>query len=129
MKQRETSRKKKIGVSFYRDQRLLLGGGGARISYVLARCRLCGCTEMDCLQCIERTGSPCAWADADKTVCTACVISWHEALKGFAIIRGMRLRRSRECIRVMLAILAASRAHLEDFIAHLRRAKRKGLLK
>lgn len=35
-------------------------------------CRLCGCTDDDCSGCIERTGEPCAWADAEHTLCTAC---------------------------------------------------------
>ncbi len=34
-------------------------------------CRLCGCTDEDCSHCIERTGRPCSWADAEHTICTA----------------------------------------------------------
>jgi hypothetical protein len=33
-------------------------------------CRVCGCTEMSCRQCIERTGVPCHWVEAD--LCSAC---------------------------------------------------------
>jgi hypothetical protein len=33
-------------------------------------CRRCGCTEMNCRGCIERTGRPCHWAEAD--LCSAC---------------------------------------------------------
>lgn len=33
-------------------------------------CRHCGCTDMDCSQCIELTGQPCSWADDD--VCSTC---------------------------------------------------------
>lgn len=33
-------------------------------------CRVCGCTEEDCRQCIEKTGSPCHWVGAD--LCSAC---------------------------------------------------------
>lgn len=36
-----------------------------------ARCRVCGCTDDDCLDCILRTGEPCSWAEAD--LCSACV--------------------------------------------------------
>jgi hypothetical protein len=36
-------------------------------------CRVCGCTELDCRQCIERTGAPCSWVDAARTLCTACI--------------------------------------------------------
>lgn len=34
-------------------------------------CRVCGCTEVDCLQCIARTGGPCHWVAED--LCSACV--------------------------------------------------------
>lgn len=34
------------------------------------RCRVCGCTEDDCRQCIERTGEPCHWIERD--LCSAC---------------------------------------------------------
>lgn len=34
-------------------------------------CRVCGCHDYDCRQCIERTGSPCHWVEQD--LCSACV--------------------------------------------------------
>lgn len=34
-------------------------------------CRVCGCTDHDCRGCIERTGEPCHWVEAD--LCSACV--------------------------------------------------------
>jgi hypothetical protein len=34
------------------------------------RCRECGCTDMDCSDCVERTGVPCYWIEAD--LCSAC---------------------------------------------------------
>lgn len=37
------------------------------------RCRVCGCTAVDCSGCVERTGEPCEWADATQALCTACV--------------------------------------------------------
>ena len=33
-------------------------------------CRVCGCTEHDCSQCIEKTGKPCHWVEDD--LCSAC---------------------------------------------------------
>jgi hypothetical protein len=36
-------------------------------------CQICGCTDDDCRQCIQRTGESCAWANAEHTLCTACV--------------------------------------------------------
>lgn len=35
-----------------------------------ATCRVCGCTDEDCSQCIEKTGEPCRWVEAD--LCSAC---------------------------------------------------------
>ena len=34
------------------------------------KCRVCGCTDADCSGCIERTGEPCHWIEAD--LCSAC---------------------------------------------------------
>jgi ParB/RepB/Spo0J family partition protein len=36
-------------------------------------CRMCGCTEADCSQCIAATGKPCSWVEGDPDLCTACV--------------------------------------------------------
>ncbi len=33
-------------------------------------CRKCGCTDLDCRGCIERTGVPCHWVEKD--LCSAC---------------------------------------------------------
>lgn len=33
-------------------------------------CRVCGCTDNDCSQCIEKTGQPCHWVEED--LCSAC---------------------------------------------------------
>lgn len=43
------------------------------LNWVLAKrkCRVCGCTDADCRQCIEKTGAPCHWVEAD--LCSACV--------------------------------------------------------
>lgn len=38
--------------------------------YVVRRCRVCGCTDADCRQCIEKTGEPCHWIEPD--LCSAC---------------------------------------------------------
>lgn len=34
------------------------------------KCRICGCTDDDCQQCIEKTGEPCSWVEDD--LCSAC---------------------------------------------------------
>lgn len=36
----------------------------------LRRCRVCGCTEFNCIQCVEKTGKPCTWIEDD--LCSAC---------------------------------------------------------
>lgn len=33
-------------------------------------CRECGCTDVDCSGCIERTGRACSWVETD--LCSAC---------------------------------------------------------
>ena len=41
-------------------------------------CRLCGCTDMNCSQCVEKTGHPCSWVrqegggDFTEPLCSAC---------------------------------------------------------
>jgi len=35
-------------------------------------CRVCGCTDQDCRQCIRKTGRPCHWVDRSRTLCSAC---------------------------------------------------------
>lgn len=42
----------------------------------IQRCRVCGCTEDNCKQCIEKTGSPCYWVEED--LCSACALKPEE---------------------------------------------------
>ena len=37
---------------------------------LIQMCRVCGCTDEDCTQCIKRTGRPCSWVEDD--LCSAC---------------------------------------------------------
>lgn len=37
------------------------------------KCRVCGCTQDNCEQCIEKTGQPCTWVEKD--LCSACTES------------------------------------------------------
>lgn len=34
------------------------------------KCRICGCIDDDCRQCIQKTGHPCYWVEED--LCSAC---------------------------------------------------------
>lgn len=43
-------------------------------------CRICGCTNDDCRQCIERTGYPCSWVEVD--LCSACAAAGEEMAGG-----------------------------------------------
>lgn len=36
-------------------------------------CRVCGCTDEDCSQCVEKTGEPCSWVEGEEDLCSACV--------------------------------------------------------
>lgn len=36
-----------------------------------AMCRICGCVDDDCANCIRRTGLACSWVEPD--LCSACV--------------------------------------------------------
>ena len=38
-----------------------------------ATCRVCGCTDEVCGECVEHTGEPCRWVEAD--LCSACAPS------------------------------------------------------
>jgi hypothetical protein len=42
-----------------------------KINKRVRACRVCGCTDADCSDCIERTGEPCHWVEID--LCSACV--------------------------------------------------------
>ena len=50
-----------IDIPWPRDNGWFEGGGV---------CRRCGCTDFDCADCIERTGTPCHWVEPD--LCSAC---------------------------------------------------------
>lgn len=49
------------------------------------KCRVCGCTDNDCRQCIERVGEPCTWVEVD--LCSACT--------GLTMICLERIRQSK----------------------------------
>jgi len=36
----------------------------------MMKCDVCGCTDFDCSQCFEKTGSPCFWVYTD--LCSTC---------------------------------------------------------
>lgn len=36
------------------------------------RCRICGCSDLNCRICVVRTGEPCSWVAEDPDLCSAC---------------------------------------------------------
>ena len=36
-------------------------------------CRVCGCTDNDCTECVLAMGEPCYWIDDSHTLCSRCV--------------------------------------------------------
>lgn len=52
-------------------RRRAVGGRTMTMDAASASCRSCGCTEADCSRCVERTGTPCSWAEPG--LCSACV--------------------------------------------------------
>lgn len=64
----------------FRDTRCVAEGDSEPTACVLVgpreqvfeqRCRVCGCTNEDCSQCVEKTGDACSWVEED--LCSACV--------------------------------------------------------
>ena len=51
----------------------------SRVDLEVRRCRVCGCTDDDCRGCIQRTGSPCSWVEAD--LCSACQTGFNTQIK------------------------------------------------
>jgi len=37
-------------------------------------CDICGCTDNNCRQCIEASGSACFWVDDEKRICSRCYL-------------------------------------------------------
>ena len=64
-------------VELYLDGSMLTANARLSINRTLERlepeatCRNCGCTGENCSGCVERTGEPCYWVEAD--LCSACV--------------------------------------------------------
>jgi hypothetical protein len=76
-----------------------------RVNGGVRACRVCGCTEDDCAGCVERTGGPCTWVEAD--LCSACVGAENELLDGVDVAQTEREGR------VMLALYDATEAARE----------------
>lgn len=40
--------------------------------YAVRRCRVCGCTDADCRQCVAASGVPCSWVAGELDLCSRC---------------------------------------------------------
>ena len=56
-------------------------------------CRICGCTDNDCRQCIAKTGEPCSWIEKD--LCSACEVEG-KIISGLQRLRGVLLATQAE---------------------------------
>lgn len=43
-----------------------------KIVVKVGKCKVCGCTDHDCSQCIKAEGWPCDWVDETHDLCTRC---------------------------------------------------------
>jgi hypothetical protein len=46
--------------------------GRRRVAAGPGVCRVCGCADNDCSQCVAKTGEPCHWVEPD--LCSACEV-------------------------------------------------------
>jgi ParB/RepB/Spo0J family partition protein len=54
-----------------KGQGMKVKGGRKKKTGAVRKCRVCGCTDDDCSQCVEKTGEPCHWVEDD--LCSACL--------------------------------------------------------
>jgi hypothetical protein len=45
-------------------------------------CRVCGCTERDCTECVDATGDACHWVDGEDDLCSRCADEIADAKRG-----------------------------------------------
>jgi hypothetical protein len=59
-------------------------------------CRVCGCTEDDCQQCVEVQGFPCSWVEFYPPLCTRCLFEGHKPKTAMGRMRARAFRRERK---------------------------------
>ena len=73
------------------------------------KCRICGCTDGDCRQCVEKTGQPCYWVEED--LCSACKTT----VVSFASIKGGTGKTNIAILLAKCLAAAGKRVLLIDF--------------
>jgi ParB/RepB/Spo0J family partition protein len=73
LEERKEGLEKRRTIRFINKLMLILRGEDPDATGAMSGvCRVCGCTEENCTQCMEKTGNPCHWVDEEKTLCSAC---------------------------------------------------------
>ena len=49
-------------------------------------CFICGCTDFNCTNCVEKTGEPCYWISDEYNVCSACLHTALDLAENFLFI-------------------------------------------
>jgi len=63
------------------------------------RCRVCGCTDDDCRQCLEAQGFPCHWVGED--LCSRCSDGIRKGLLGEMKKRGESIPEYKDFIKAI----------------------------
>lgn len=84
----------------------------------MGTCTICGCTDKDCSQCIEKTGQPCYWVDCSQEICSRCYFELVESdSHGSRIPFDLILEFSPEDLEFMTAFISK----LETFRDNIKR--------
>lgn len=49
-------------------------------------CFICGCTDSNCTNCVEKTGKPCHWISDEYNICSACLHTSLDLAENFLFI-------------------------------------------
>ena len=49
-------------------------------------CFICGCTDFNCTNCVEKTGKPCHWISDEHNICSDCLHTALDLAENFLFI-------------------------------------------
>jgi hypothetical protein len=85
----------------------------------MGTCKICGCTDNNCSQCIEKTGEACYWVDCSHEICSRCYFELVELdSEGSKVPFSLILEMSPEDLNFMSEYVSK----LETFREHIKRA-------